>query len=44
MRTISTQTYIERFKDTILTDRNQLKYWLTGLGLSIGLLSNKVMT
>jgi heme/copper-type cytochrome/quinol oxidase subunit 1 len=44
MRTISTQTDIERFKHKIFTDRNQLKYWLTRLGLSIALLFNKVMT
>ena len=44
MRTISTQTYIECVKHKIFTDRNQLKYWLKRLGLSIALSSNKVMT
>lgn len=44
MRTISTQTYIECVKHKIFTDHNQLKYWITRLGLSIALSSNKVMT
>jgi retron-type reverse transcriptase len=43
MRTITTQTQIERIKHKIFTDRNQLKYGLKRLGLSIALLSNKLM-
>lgn len=38
-----TPTAIERIKSLIFTGHDQLKYWLKGLGLSIGLLFNEVM-